>query len=291
MEEEFERARALLTRYEDELRNLLPADAEIFDAHVHLGHDIDGQIGVYEELERINDADGVSHCFMFCMDEPDRHPAFRAPNDRTLEYAKRSEGRLIPFVRLDLTESPIEEAERCLDLGARGIKLHPRAQRFMLNDERLAPVFAIAATSTLALGISANTAIFSVVSGVLLRPLPFNHPEDLVQIDETHLGWAANIGGARREWQAEIVEQVPDQKIAWRATSGNGPNGLVVFEPLGPDSALVTVEMSYEPDGLMEQLGAKAGLDSRQVGGMTRAGERVSWQRVSPPPVPPVPLR
>jgi predicted TIM-barrel fold metal-dependent hydrolase len=145
VEEEFERAQALLTRYEDELLNLLPADTEIFDAHVHLGHDIDGQIGVYEELERLNDMAGVSRCFMFCMDEPDRHPAFRAPNDRTLEYAKRSEGRLIPFVRLDLTESPIEEAERCLDLGARGIKLHPRAQRFLLNDERLSPVFAIAA--------------------------------------------------------------------------------------------------------------------------------------------------
>jgi uncharacterized protein len=145
VEQEFERALALLSRYEDGVRDLMPADADIFDAHVHLGHDIDGQIGVYEELERINDASGTSRCFMFCMDEPDRHPAFRAPNDRTLEYAKRSEGRLIPFVRLDLTESPIEEAERCLDLGARGIKLHPRAQRFLLNDERLAPVFAIAA--------------------------------------------------------------------------------------------------------------------------------------------------
>jgi len=135
----------LLARYEAGLRDLMPTSAEIFDAHVHLGHDIDGQTGVYEELERINDMAGVSRCFMFCMDEPDRHPAFRAPNDRTLEYAKRSEGRLIPFVRLDLTESPIEEAERCLDLGARGIKLHPRAQRFLLNDERLAPIFAIAA--------------------------------------------------------------------------------------------------------------------------------------------------
>jgi predicted TIM-barrel fold metal-dependent hydrolase len=145
VEREFEQAQKLLTRYEDELRNLIPADAEIFDAHVHLGHDIDGQIGVYEELERLNDMADVARCFMFCMDEPDRHPAFRAPNDRTLEYAKRSEGRLIPFVRLDLTENPIEEAERCLDLGARGIKLHPRAQRFLLNDERLAPVFAIAA--------------------------------------------------------------------------------------------------------------------------------------------------
>ena len=144
MEQEFQRAQELIASYEEELRNQLPGDAEIFDAHVHLGHDIDGQIGVYEELERINDASGISRCFMFCMDEADRHPAFRAPNDRTLEYARRSEGRLIPFVRLDLTESPIEEAERCLDLGARGIKLHPRAQRFMLNDERLAPVFAVA---------------------------------------------------------------------------------------------------------------------------------------------------
>src|SRR6187455_208414 len=82
---------------------------------------------------------------MFCLDEPDRHPAFKAANDRTLAHAKRSGGRMIPFVRLDLSEEPIEEARRCLDLGARGIKLHPRAQRFLLNDERLAPVFELAA--------------------------------------------------------------------------------------------------------------------------------------------------
>jgi predicted TIM-barrel fold metal-dependent hydrolase len=144
VEDEFGRAQELVAIHDAELHRSLPENVEIFDAHVHLGNDIDGFSGVYEELERINDAEGISHCFMFCMDEPDRHPAFRAPNDRTLEYAKQSNGRLIPFVRLDLTESPIEEAERCLDLGARGIKLHPRAQRFMLNDERLAPVFAIA---------------------------------------------------------------------------------------------------------------------------------------------------
>jgi hypothetical protein len=82
---------------------------------------------------------------MFCMDEPDRQPGFQAPNDRTLAFAERSGGRLIPFVRLALAENPIEEAERCLDRGARGIKLHPRAQKFLLDDERLAPVFALAA--------------------------------------------------------------------------------------------------------------------------------------------------
>ncbi|TMK63618.1 MAG: hypothetical protein E6G60_08060, partial [Actinobacteria bacterium] len=69
----------------------------------------------------------------------------RAGNDRTLEFAARSGGTLIPFVRLDMNEGPIEEATRCLDLGARGIKLHPRAQKFLLNDERLAPVFELAA--------------------------------------------------------------------------------------------------------------------------------------------------
>src|SRR5919109_2289569 len=131
--------------WEQELRRELPDGADIFDAHVHLGADIDGFRGDYEELERVQERYGVSRAFMFCLDEPDRHPAFRAANNRTLEYAERSGGRLIPFVRLDLSESPVEEATRCLDLGARGIKLHPRAQRFFLNDERLAPVFELAA--------------------------------------------------------------------------------------------------------------------------------------------------
>ena len=86
------------------------------------------------------------------------------------------------------------------------------------------------------------------------------------QLDDTHLRWVAEVGGQSRDWQAEIVEQVPEQRIAWRATDGDGPNGLVSFEPLGEDTTLVTVEMSYEPEGMKEQLGAKVGLDSRQVG-------------------------
>jgi len=145
VEDVLERAQALIAGYDEELRREIPEGTEIFDAHVHLGHDIDGMTGVYEDLERINEHYGISRCFMFCMDEVDRHPSFSAANDRSLAYAERSGGRLIPFVRLDLTEEPIEEATRCLDLGARGIKLHPRAQKFQLNDERLAPVFELAA--------------------------------------------------------------------------------------------------------------------------------------------------
>jgi uncharacterized membrane protein len=91
--------------------------------------------------------------------------------------------------------------------------------------------------------------------------------ESLKQIDDTHLQWVAEISGKRREWQAEIVDQVPDQKVAWRAVDGNGPNGIVEFEPLGEDKTLVTVEMAYEQEGFTEQLGAKVGIDSRQVKG------------------------
>ena len=89
--------------------------------------------------------------------------------------------------------------------------------------------------------------------------------EAVEQIDDTHLRWVAEISGERREWQAEIVEQVPDEKLAWRSEGGNGPNGIVTFEPLGEEKTLLTVEMSYEPEGLKETLGAKIGMDARQV--------------------------
>src|SRR6476646_3832864 len=133
------RAQRLIGEWDEELRRELPEDSDIFDAHLHLGHDIDGMVGDYDELERVMSRYGISRAFMFCLDEPDRHPAFRAGNDRTMEFAARSE------VRLVLSEEPMAEAERVLDLGARGIKLHPRAQKFTMNDERLAPVFAISA--------------------------------------------------------------------------------------------------------------------------------------------------
>jgi uncharacterized protein len=138
-------AQRLVAEWDEELRKELPEGADIFDAHTHLGNDIDGMVGVYEDLESGMDKYGISRAFVFCLDEPDRHPGFRAGNDRTLEFARRSNSRLIPFVRLDLAEDPIGEAIRGLDAGGRGIKLHPRAQKFLLNDERLSPIFELAA--------------------------------------------------------------------------------------------------------------------------------------------------
>src|SRR2546421_3717786 len=132
-------------------------------------------VGDYDQLEAVMAQYGVGHAFMFCLDEPDRHPAFRAANNRTLEYAARSGRRLVPFVRLDLNESPLEEAVRCLDLGARGIKLHPRAQRFDASDERLAPVFAPAAERRGPILIHRGRGLPPIASG--LAALVERHPD------------------------------------------------------------------------------------------------------------------
>ena len=139
------RANGLLELYARRTLDELPRDAPIFDAHIHLGTDIDGMVGDHDELLGIQRAYGVARSFVFCLDEPDRHPSFTAANDRTLAHAGASPGELLPFVRLDLDERPVDEATRCLGLGARGIKLHPRAQRFLPDDPRLEPVFALAA--------------------------------------------------------------------------------------------------------------------------------------------------
>jgi len=170
-----DRALELLERYDRELAPLLPEGTEIFDAHVHLGTDVDGMVGDYDELERLQARYGVRRAFVFCLDEPDRHPGFRAANDRTLAFAERSAGRLIPFVRLDLNESPIEEARRCLDAGARGIKLHPRAQRFSATDERLGPVFELAAERRVPILVHGGRGLPPIAAG--LRTLVERHPE------------------------------------------------------------------------------------------------------------------
>jgi len=87
------------------------------------------------------------------------------------------------------------------------------------------------------------------------------------QLDDTHLHWVASIGGQAREWDAEISEQCPDERIAWRATTGKQNAGMVSFFDLGGDRAKVEVRMSFEPGGVRERLGHAIGLDRRRVRG------------------------
>jgi predicted TIM-barrel fold metal-dependent hydrolase len=186
-----ERAREVAAGWDERVRAGLPADVDIFDAHTHLGHDIDGMVGVYDELIGGMDRYGVSRANVFCLDEPDRHPGFSAANDRTLADAARSDGRLIPFVRLDLNEGPMEEAARCLDLGARGIKLHPRAQKFLPEDERLVPVFALAAERHVPILIHAGRGLPPIAAG--LEKLVDDHPGTQLILAHAGIADLANL--------------------------------------------------------------------------------------------------
>jgi hypothetical protein len=85
------------------------------------------------------------------------------------------------------------------------------------------------------------------------------------QLDDRRLHWVAQIAGVRREWEATILEQVPDTRIAWAATSGATNAGAVRFEPAGPGSTVVHLTLEYEPEGLVERVGDTLGIVERQV--------------------------
>jgi uncharacterized membrane protein len=91
--------------------------------------------------------------------------------------------------------------------------------------------------------------------------------ESVSQTDDTHLHWAAEIAGNREEWEAEITEQRPDERVAWRAIAGRGNSGVVTFQPLGEARTRVDVQMEYEVEGLTEKLGSAVGADDRRVKG------------------------
>jgi uncharacterized membrane protein len=91
--------------------------------------------------------------------------------------------------------------------------------------------------------------------------------ESVRQIDETHLQWVAQVGGKEHEWEAEIVEQTPDRRIAWRSVDGKGISGEVSFEPVSGDQTRVDVDFSWETEGLVESLGSALGMDDRRVKG------------------------
>ncbi len=122
------------------LRDQLPG-LELFDAHTHIGaNDPDGfRCSAEELLEGLAGAEARGA--VFPMHEPDGYPP---ANDMIIEEAGRSDGRLVPYCRLDPRADPLGEAERCLAAGAAGLKLHPRAEEFPLNTPELEGVFALA---------------------------------------------------------------------------------------------------------------------------------------------------
>jgi uncharacterized protein len=129
----------------DEIAALLPAQALVIDAHTHLGRDEDGQsldpAGLISFLDQVGP---TARACTFPLHDPERVPGYRVPNDRVLRWAHESNGRLYPYCRLDPADNPVREAERCLALGARGIKLHPRAQAFGFGNHAAESIWKVA---------------------------------------------------------------------------------------------------------------------------------------------------
>jgi uncharacterized protein len=161
--------------FREEGRALLPPGAEVLDAHTHLGVDEDGQsLELGALLAALDEVSPAARACTFPLHDPDRHPGYRVPNDRVLEWAAQSGGRVLPYCRLDPAEDPLGEARRCLERGARGIKLHPRAQAFEFGIEAADGIFAVAGEAGVPLLVHAGRGMgpMDALAGVALR-----HPE------------------------------------------------------------------------------------------------------------------
>jgi uncharacterized membrane protein len=90
---------------------------------------------------------------------------------------------------------------------------------------------------------------------------------EIRQIDPTHLHWVVDMAGVRREFDAEITEQHPDERVAWMSTNGPRHAGVVTFHRLGEGRTRVTAQMDIDPDGFIETVGDKTGVLDRRVHG------------------------
>ncbi len=96
-------------------------------------------------------------------------------------------------------------------------------------------------------------------------PQFMEHVDEVKQLDEEHLHWKVTIAGKTEEFDAEVTEQVPDTRIAWKSTSGRENAGAVDFHPLADDRCQIMVSMDAEPDGAIEKVADAAGVGRRQV--------------------------
>jgi uncharacterized membrane protein len=89
--------------------------------------------------------------------------------------------------------------------------------------------------------------------------------EEVRQLDDTHLHWKVEVGGHVTEWDAEITEQRPDERVAWKSTDGTPNAGVVTFHRLGDNASRVMVQIEHGAEDAIEKAGSALGFDSRRV--------------------------
>jgi uncharacterized membrane protein len=119
-------------------------------------------------------------------------------------------------------------------------------------------------------------------------PLFMEGVAEVRQEGEKRLFWRANIGGMLKEWEAEITNQVPDERVAWESVDGSPNSGTVIFQSISPDRTKITATIEYEPEGLLEKAGDALGIPSGRVQAdlerfrsfiEERGGETGGWRR------------
>jgi uncharacterized protein len=259
---------------------LRPAGAEVLDAHTHLGLDEDGRSLDLQTLLSQLDAAGARRACVFPLHDPERKPSYSLPNDRVLQWAGESEERLIPFCRLDPAEAPVAEGERCIAKGARGIKLHPRAQAFAFDSPEMEAIFKLASEACVPILIHAGRGMPPIADG--LADLALRYPDAGLILAH----------GAICD-QGILTSRLADHPAVLYDTSCFFPMDLIELFARVPAERIVFA--SDPPYGLTSsglylalRVAAHAGLDEQAIGGViggTMAG--LLDGRGLPPVLPP----
>lgn len=117
--------------------------------------------------------------------------------------------------------------------------------------------------------------------------------DKISQLDDIHTHWVVTVAGAQREFDTEITEQHPDERVAWKSTGGTVHAGVVTFHRLDDDQTRLTAQIDWDPDGVVEKAGAMLNVDNAQVKSAlrqfksfveSRGGETGSWRGEVDPP-------
>lgn len=256
-------------------------DATLFDAHTHLGaNDPDGARLSGEQLIDIL-APLDARAVVFPMHEPG---GYREANDLIFAEAERSDGRLVPFCRLNPADGAIAEAERCIALGARGIKLHPRSDDFLMGSPEAREIFALASEHNLPVLIHAGRGI----------PALGRHT---LEYSEEFPGTRIILAHAAVSDLSWIWRHLPDHPNVFIDTSWWVPADLTyLFSFVPPSRILFASDVPYGSPALNAILtlrcGLQVGLNAEQLTGICGAtlerllaGEQV--RDLGPAPGPP----
>lgn len=276
--------------FEAETERLRPPDAEVFDAHTHLGLDEDGRALELGALLASLDAAGAQRACVFALHDPERAPAYRVPNDRVLRWASESSGRLVPFCRLDPADEPLVEGERALAAGARGIKLHPRAQTFAFEGEEIAQIFALADRARVPILIHAGRGLPPIADG--LADLALRHPDVVLILAHAaiadqgilttrladHPGVLYDVSCFYPLDVLELFARVPAERIVFASDPPYGRPATTLYMALriaaavGLDEAAVRLFLGETMGGLCDGRGLAAVQAPRGSGKVTMSG-------------------